>query len=229
MNNTVTTNQIQVNSMFLLVQFMNALVPKHVKMYWIDPNLKHRPVSEELKSKRVWILNGRKEVGLQMVWILNGIWNQEAQPFEFQTNGRHFVKNHLKSGQKVHFWMVGPTIWKPDHLKSDLQKVQIWYVSGFQMDRFQIPTVVAHKCHMVYFLIIVLILWINLHCAVRRRSYILRAFFLRKKYNKNIWWRIVKKTKSGTKKWSFFGIVGIFSIGTFSTLKVGLLPMETTH
>ena len=35
-----------------------------------------------------------------MVWILNGILNLEAQPFEIQTNGRHFVKNHLKSGQK---------------------------------------------------------------------------------------------------------------------------------
>ena len=40
-----------------------------------------------------------------MVRILNGIWNLE--------NGRHFVKHHLKSGQKCldfewsSFWMVG--------------------------------------------------------------------------------------------------------------------------
>ena len=27
----------------------------------------------DLKSGLVWILNGQKEVGLQMVWILNGI------------------------------------------------------------------------------------------------------------------------------------------------------------
>ena len=46
------------------------------------------------------ILNGQKEVGLQIVQILNVIWNLEAQPFEIQTNGRHFIKNHLKSGQK---------------------------------------------------------------------------------------------------------------------------------
>ena len=48
----------------------------------------------------VWILNGQKEVGLQIVWILNWIWNLEGQPFEMWTNGCHFVKNHLKSRQK---------------------------------------------------------------------------------------------------------------------------------
>ena len=41
----------------------------------------------------------KKEVGLQMVWILNSTWNLEAWPFEIWTNGCHFVKNHLKSGQ----------------------------------------------------------------------------------------------------------------------------------
>ena len=30
------------------------------------------------------------------------------------------------------------------------------------------------------------------------------------------------------KKWSLSGIVEIYSIGTFLTLKVGLVPMETT-
>ena len=35
-------------------------------------------------------MNGQKEVGLQMVWILNGIWNLEVQPFEIQTNFCHF-------------------------------------------------------------------------------------------------------------------------------------------
>ena len=30
-------------------------------------------------------------------------------------------------------------------------------------------------------------------------------------------------------KWSLFNIVGIYSIGTNLTLKVGLLPMETTN
>ena len=48
-----------------------------------------------------------------MVRILNGIWNLEAQPFEIQTNGCHFVKHHLKSRQKCpdfewsSFWIVG--------------------------------------------------------------------------------------------------------------------------
>ena len=39
---------------------------------------------------------------------------------------------------------------------------------------------------------------------------------------------IVKKTKCRTKKVESFGIVGTFSLGTFLTLKVGLVPMETT-
>ena len=34
----------------------------------------------DLKSRQVWILKGGIEVGLQMVWISNGIWNPEAQP-----------------------------------------------------------------------------------------------------------------------------------------------------
>ena len=89
-----------------------------------------------------------------MVWISNEIWNLEAQPFEIWTNDRPFVKNHLKSGQKSpyfewnSFQMFGitaielkPTIWKQDHLKSDLQKAQILNVSLFWMVGFQIHTV----------------------------------------------------------------------------------------
>ena len=56
--------------------------------------------SGDLKSGLVWITDGQKEVELQMDWILNAIWNLEAQTFEIQTNDRHFVKNHLKSGQE---------------------------------------------------------------------------------------------------------------------------------
>ena len=52
--------------------------------------------SGDLKSRLVWILNGQEEIGLQMVQILNGIWDPEAQPFEIQTNGCHFVKNHFE-------------------------------------------------------------------------------------------------------------------------------------
>ena len=59
-----------------------------------------------------------------MVRILNGIWNPEAQPFEIWRNGPHFVKTHLKYGQKrpdfecPRIRIVGTiAIWKPDHLK----------------------------------------------------------------------------------------------------------------
>ena len=37
------------------------------------------------------------------------------------------------------------TLWKPDHLKSNLQKVWILNVSVFQMAGFQIPTVNLYK------------------------------------------------------------------------------------
>ena len=42
-----------------------------------------------------------KRVGLPMVWILKGIWNREAQPFEIRTNDSHLVKNHLKLDKNV--------------------------------------------------------------------------------------------------------------------------------
>ena len=72
----------------------------------------------------VWILNHKKEVRLQMVWILNGTWKPEVQPFEIWTKGSHYVKSIFKSG----FWMVGTiviavakarpfekwTIWNPE-------------------------------------------------------------------------------------------------------------------
>ena len=94
----------------------------------------------DLKSGLVWILSGQKEVGLQIVWILSGIWNLEAQPYEIISTWHHFVKNHLKFGQKypdydwsrfLNGWdyryghSLSLTIWKPDHLKSELQKLQI--------------------------------------------------------------------------------------------------------
>ena len=89
--------------------------------------------------KKGWVANGPE---------LNGIWNPEAQPFEIQTNGCHFVKKHFKCGQKgpdfewSGFQMVGTvamatnkarpfeyqTIWITDHMKSDLQKV--WISNG---------------------------------------------------------------------------------------------------
>ena len=86
-----------------------------------------------------WILTGWTEVGLQMVQILNGIWNIEARPFEIWTNDHHLIKNHLKSGQKcwdfkwfslqmdgtiaiAKAWpLENWTIWKPINKKSAFQ------------------------------------------------------------------------------------------------------------
>ena len=76
---------------------VNIFAPPYVKSFYRG----------DLKSVLVWILNGQKEVGLQIVPILNGIWNMETQPFEIFIIGHHFVKNHLKSRQKMfRFWMV---------------------------------------------------------------------------------------------------------------------------
>ena len=70
--------------------------------------------SGDLKSGQVLISNGRKEVGLQMVQISNGIWNPKAQPFEIWTYGHHFVKTieiltKLFGFERSGFQMVGTT------------------------------------------------------------------------------------------------------------------------
>ena len=52
-------------------------------------------------------MNGQKEVDLQMVRILNGICYLEAKTIKIWTNGRHFVKNHLKS-RSLDFKCLGP-------------------------------------------------------------------------------------------------------------------------
>ena len=54
--------------------------------------------SGDLNSRLVWILNGSKEVGLQMIQISNGIWNPEAQPFEIQTKMSEFRMVWLSNG-----------------------------------------------------------------------------------------------------------------------------------
>ena len=108
--------------------------------------------SWDLKSGIVSILNDQKEVGLKMVWISNGIWNPEVQPFEIR---HHFVRNQLKSRQKCldfewsGFQIVGTiviAIAKVDHLKTGQFENQpskspdskcFWISNG----RFQMPTV----------------------------------------------------------------------------------------
>ena len=46
----------------IICELTNIEKPKHLVNY-----------SGDLKSGLVWVLNGQKEVGLQMVYILNGI------------------------------------------------------------------------------------------------------------------------------------------------------------
>ena len=81
-------------------------------LLWVTLKVQY---SGEIKSGLVWISTGQKEVGLQMIRILNGIWNPEVQPFEIRTNLSHFFENHFKSGQLCQdfkwsgFWMVGTT------------------------------------------------------------------------------------------------------------------------
>ena len=63
--------------------------------------------SGDIKYGLVWISNGQKEVGLQMVQISNGIWNPETQPFEIRTNGHHLVKKPFEIRTKtIGFQMV---------------------------------------------------------------------------------------------------------------------------
>ena len=78
-----------------------------------------------------------------MVWILNGIWISESQPFEIQTKGLNFEKTIWNPDKIVKwsgFWMVGTntiavakarpignwTIWNPTLKKSRC----VWISNG---------------------------------------------------------------------------------------------------
>ena len=81
-----------------------------------------------------------------MVWISNEIWNPEAQPIEIHTNaGQKCLDFEWSSFQMVGTIAISmakaQSFWKPDHLKSNLQKVRISNVSRFQMVGFQNPSV----------------------------------------------------------------------------------------
>ena len=98
--------------------------------------------SGDLKSWLVLISNGQKEFGLQMVHILNGIWNPEALPFEIRTKDHHFVKNLLKSRQKCpdferSGFQMDSAIAKGIAQASENQIIWNWIfkTSGFQMCR----------------------------------------------------------------------------------------------
>ena len=58
-------------------------------IYYVTKISKRRPTEDYCWGSEIWTtyVNGQKVVGLQMVWILNGIWNPDAQPFEIRTNG----------------------------------------------------------------------------------------------------------------------------------------------
>ena len=56
----------------------------------------------------------------------------------------------------------------------------------------------------------------------------LRTLILLKKYNTNIGDVQLKRRNREPKKQSLFDVVGLYSSGVKMTLKVGLVPMETT-
>ena len=102
-------------------------------------------LSEKINAKLPIQYSGDLKSKLQIVRILNGIWNSEAQPFEIGTNVSHFGKNYLKSGQKCLFlngpvfkWL-GPKL-NPQHLKTRPFEIRL-EKSGFQRVGFQILTV----------------------------------------------------------------------------------------
>ena len=111
---------------------------QNTKSFWIEWGSEIRPSLDY----------GQKEVGLQMVWISSEIWNWEAQPFEVRTNGCHFVKSNLKSGQKRQdfesssYQMVGTiaiawlfekqTIWNLTSKKSGFKMFQDFEWSDFR-------------------------------------------------------------------------------------------------
>ena len=91
----------------ITVQIADTLLPiiqmPGTYYYWESKN------SGDLISGLVRILNGRKEVGLQMVRILNGIWNKEAQPFEIRTKGRlWFCQKTILNLDKIVRILNGP-------------------------------------------------------------------------------------------------------------------------
>ena len=93
------------------------MVKKYPILKWIlDSPTYHVTIQNRTFSQ---IFEWRPKSGIfKFHWVANGLdfeWylKYKNQPFEIQTNGCYFVKNHLKSRQKRHdfewsgFWMVG--------------------------------------------------------------------------------------------------------------------------
>ena len=90
-----------------LVQYSDHhLNTLQVKVPYLDVSIVQMftKYSRDLKPGLAWIWTDPKEVDLQIVQILNGIWNLEAQPFKIWTSGPHYVRNHLKFWQKLKFF-----------------------------------------------------------------------------------------------------------------------------
>ena len=53
--------------------FIDRVQINYIQNDYLTSNTFYRTTSGDLKSGLAWISNGQKEVGLQMVWIPNGI------------------------------------------------------------------------------------------------------------------------------------------------------------
>ena len=95
-------------------------------------------------SKRVWVANGmdfKRDLKSGSPAIRNpDKWPAFCQkPFEIRTKTSRFWKVWYSKGYGYSF-SHSPTIWKPDHLKSNPQKVWISNVSGIQISTVYIIT-----------------------------------------------------------------------------------------
>ena len=87
----------------------------------------------------------KKKLVYKWLRFLMGFEIRHGKPNHLKS-GCHFVKKHLKSGEKcpnfewLCFQMVGVAL-ETGHLKSHLKKVQILNISWFLMVTFQILTV----------------------------------------------------------------------------------------
>ena len=88
------------------------------------------------------------------IWKPNH-WNPDKwlpfcqKPFEIRTNMSGFWMVRFSNGWDYTYGH-SQTIWKPDHLKSNLQNVWISNAFGFQMVGFQIPTVFMLLSDMIW-------------------------------------------------------------------------------
>ena len=86
-----------------------------------------------MKLRHVWISNGQKEVGLQMVWISNGIWKLEDWPYCSYTEGA-WIKN-IGIPITLEYWKCWSSDFQWNHLKSEQngsKKTTLWKTERHQ-------------------------------------------------------------------------------------------------